>query len=182
MELLDGGFLHNCPVQVAYRESQLLWRDGGEARPDIFLSLGTGYNPEPRVTRPSFRRQRQPYRNIFTEARGVAEAYARAIRDCRHTWASFVDGMERAHPRGLFRESPEFRSRYIRLDLALNEGLPEIDETGKVGELEGLVRGQIPEAKEVAHRLIASCFYFKPGRAECKKPGPGYQICGKLSS
>jgi hypothetical protein len=44
--------------------------------------------------------------------------------------------------------------------------VPRLDQVNRVDELEALAAGSdLPEIREVAHRLIASCFYchFWPG-------------------
>ena len=169
--LCDGGVYHNCPVQVASTESRLIWDDVGE-HPDILLSLGTGYDPDAKRAKPSFSRRQKRHSHMFKEAKGLVNAYLQTINDTQTTWDTFVrESATRC------RESPELESRYIRLNPRLSGDVPKLDERGKVDELERLVDAWVPEAREVAHRLIASCFYFKPGVPE--KRDTGYRICGE---
>jgi predicted acylesterase/phospholipase RssA len=39
---VDGALYYNCPAQVAWNESKLLWPELGTRHPDLLLSLGTG--------------------------------------------------------------------------------------------------------------------------------------------
>jgi len=170
--LCDGGVYHNCPVQVASTESRLIWSDVRDVHPDIFLSLGTGYDPDAKRAKPNFSRRQKRHSHMFKEAKDLARAYLQTIKDSQTTWSMFVDESTKG-----CRNNPELESRYIRLDLRLDGDVPRLDERGKVDELEKLVDSRVPEAREVAHRLIASCFYFKPGVPE--KRDAGYRICGE---
>jgi hypothetical protein len=50
---LDGALYHNCPAQVAHRESRLIWPDTADMQPDILLSIGTGMDGEALEEEPS---------------------------------------------------------------------------------------------------------------------------------
>lgn len=178
-DLCDGGFYLNCPVEVASKESQLIWSDLGDLAPDIFLSLGTGYDPDPKKGKPALHPQAGRHGNIFREGKTFTVALLQTIKDCQATWRGFVGKTTER-----FRGNSELESRYIRLDVALPGKVPELDELDKVGQLEKYVEGWVPQAKEVAHRLVASCFYLKLQTIDPEKEGgqgQGHRIAGEFS-
>lgn len=158
---LDGGIYNNCPAKVALLERRLLWGDVADRHPDMLLSLGTGHilpdagiggaavPPNP-VHRPGF----------LVKTKAIVENIIEDQLLCEKAW----DDMVRMAT-ALCRNDRELTSRYIRLNVTVPDRVPRLDQVECVGELESLVlaRGS-DEEKEVAHRLIASCFFsvFQP--------------------
>ncbi|RYP24694.1 hypothetical protein DL765_000421 [Monosporascus sp. GIB2] len=181
-EFCDGGLYHNCPVKIASNERRLLWGDVEDMQPDIFLSLGTGRNSLANHASGSagegdFKRVKK--RHFFHRAWGIAAGLLQTTRECQSVWDEFVRKSTES-----CRNDPEFESRYIRINVEVPGGVPKLHEADKVEGLERLiVNNRIPEAREVAHRLIASCFYFRLVSAEpdfksleCR----GYVIKGEI--
>lgn len=57
----------------------------------------------------------------------------------------------------------EDRKRYIRINPALEEPVPKLDDVEKMNVLKDATRhivGDSPEVKMAALRLVAACFYF----------------------
>lgn len=47
---MDGGIYYNNPIQVADRERKLIWPNLQADEPDVIVSLGTGLNPDTKVS------------------------------------------------------------------------------------------------------------------------------------
>lgn len=173
----DGGLYHNCPVNIASNERRLLWSDVRDKQPDIMISLGTGHSPTDNgVVDPNGVEDRNPssgQRHLVKKVWRIAADMIQKIKECQSAWDEFVKESTDS-----VREDQEFTGRYIRLNIDVPGGVPALDETRRVLELEKLVaQRRIPQAQEVAHRLLASCFYFIPLPAPLNRPVG--QVCGK---
>lgn len=138
----DGGVRANNPLKVARRESAMIWPTA--ERPEIIVSVGTGYqSPSPPEDRPS--------RGILKD--GFIPRLFRSQLLC----APALDG-EQAWQEAWDEFPPELRQDSFRLNSHLPQGLPELDDAGRIHELNerqyavppGLIRG-----------LLATCFYFE---------------------
>ncbi len=130
----------------------------GAEHPDILLSLGTGWE-EPVHNHSSFQPRFGKFGKwgFFYRTWDVAASLLENILACQSIWSETV-----RESTASCRDVREYASRYIRLDVKIPGGVPKLDAFAKVDELESLaIRRGILEAKEVAHRLVASCFYLK---------------------
>ncbi|KAI8626701.1 hypothetical protein F5Y19DRAFT_445247 [Xylariaceae sp. FL1651] len=159
-EYIDGGLYNNCPVNVAYNERRLLW---GDVTPDILLSLGTGQHPRENHTASlgtliGASSKTPKRRHLLAEAWDVVVGLLDNIFECQGVWKQFVEDVGKAHS-----NKPDIMSRYIRMNIEIPNGVPQLDKLDQLERLEGLVSGKATtKAKEIAHRLVASCFYFNP--------------------
>lgn len=75
------------------------------------------------------------------------------------------------------------RHRYVRICPEFLSKLPKFDEVQRMDELEQeterLLRQNTEEVTEVAHRLVASSFFFEKEAGSVKKTAYGFQCAGK---
>ncbi len=126
--------------------------------PDLLLSLGTGRGEQDRSnTESKSRALGFGRRSFLTRTWDIAANMLESILACQGIWSDTIREST-SQCRGV----REYTSRYIRLDIEIPNGVPKLDSLDKVVDLENLVlRTGFSEAKEVAHRLVASCFYLK---------------------
>jgi hypothetical protein len=155
-DFLDGGFYNNCPAKIALSERQLLWGDVGDAHPDILLSLGTGHKlVDTDPAREVGNAATKQHRSIISRTWGMAGNLLEDQLECDKAWDDVV-----RQATGLCGKDRELVSRYVRLNVDIPRQVPRLDEVKRVEELEALVYAKEPnEAREVAHRLIASSFF-----------------------
>ncbi|KAK4445124.1 hypothetical protein QBC34DRAFT_441867 [Podospora aff. communis PSN243] len=167
-DFLDGGFYNNCPAKIALSERQLIWNDVGDAHPDLVLSLGTGHKlVDADLPKTPARKATKRPLAIFARTWTMAGSLLEDQLECDRAWEDVV-----RQATDLCGKNRELVSRYVRLNVDIPDQVPRLDEVRRVEELEALVHAKAPEeTREVAHRLIASCFLavFKPMPAE--KPG-----------
>lgn len=159
----DGGIYYNNPIELAMEEKGLIWPDSAEAHTDIVLSVGTAYNFQSshQVTSSSARISRWPKMSRAKRLAKLSTDQLQSTLDSEWAWRNFIrsnalsDGVE---------------GRYVRLNLPLPDDPPKLDEVSKMAELQEKTRSRCmrrrDEMKLIAHRLIASSFYFelKPDR------------------
>ncbi|KAK3995012.1 acyl transferase/acyl hydrolase/lysophospholipase [Cladorrhinum sp. PSN332] len=158
-EFVDGGLYHNCPVKIAVSEKRLLWSDVRMDDPDILLSLGTGKrNPaeDKYVLRPNIARIGR--RGIIGTAWELTAGLLENVFEGQSTWSEFYREATEQYRKPEIRE---YTSRYIRLNVDIPGVVPKLYMFDKVDEMESLVHERgITNAEEIAHRLVASCFYL----------------------
>lgn len=77
--------------------------------------------------------------------------------------------------------------RYIRLNPDLRQAPPPLDAKDQLDKLQKLVQQQLKtlemtrKVEDVAHRLIASCFFFNKSSITVHDKGDGYICSGKWS-
>jgi hypothetical protein len=190
---------HNNPVRVAYNESKLLWPDVQDCQPDILLSIGTGHNgaetngsaePYDRrwrraeitsdiIVTPSPRQRKLGIGEWFKNAEFVQNLNIMVNRvdnilNSEQIWINFKNDTLSS------REESEIR-RYQRINPKLGYRPPRLDDKGKLESLEYTVRENLRDNQlyrkkisRIAHRLVASSFYFE--RIGQRKYGSGY-VC-----
>lgn len=155
LKYIDGSIYHNNPASVAECERKLLWPDVRNQPPDIFLSIGTSVLP--RVTN---LKTKEPSRR-FPDALGFSELTNNFNNtlDAQKLWDKFYDEV---------RESSSTSSqRYVRLNPESPTGLVKLDDVNHMDKLRLHVKENLrspkwrDEIKSVAHRLIASSFFFE---------------------
>jgi hypothetical protein len=152
---IDGSIYYNNPASIAECERKLLWPDVRDQPPDIFLSIGTGASP-----RVANLETKEPSRS-FPIAKGISElvGYLGDTLNAQKAWEKFYDKV---------RESSSSTSqRYVRLNPELPTVLVKVDGVHQMDELRQHVKRTLrspkwrDEVKSVAHRLIASSFFFE---------------------
>lgn len=149
----DGGIYHNNPIKIADRERKLIWPNQQEEEPDIILSVGTLFSE----TKKEKRARTYAPKGIVSHMghlSKMAHDHMHSSLDSEKTWREYLN--VRA-PTG------ENRKRYIRLNPRVPEPPPGLDETKKMQGLQATTRlllGSDQQIKDLARRLVATCFYF----------------------
>ncbi|KAI1332169.1 hypothetical protein F5Y16DRAFT_215601 [Xylariaceae sp. FL0255] len=97
-------------------------------------------------------------------------------KQCERTWTRFVS----THvPR-----DASIRQRYRRICPEMLSKLPKFDDASKINDLERevleVLRLNMPELVEVAHRLVASVFFFEKDAGSVKQKGSGFTCSGAI--
>lgn len=157
---LDGAFYHNSPVRVAFQEHQLIWSDISSLHPDILLSIGTG-----RTKSPSLRsvdcQQRDP--KTYTEQIwSTVDSSVKHLLNCDKRWTQFIEAITQT------RGSEGKPRNYIRMNLPLSFAVPPLDAIQCLPalqqEAQQILHKNKKATKEIAHRLVASTFFFEKER------------------
>ncbi|KAK7452493.1 hypothetical protein Landi51_04381 [Colletotrichum acutatum] len=186
---LDGALYHNCPVLVAHHERRMIWPDIADTVPDILLSIGTGMNGLDSES------QTTPHRTEISKggetvtkrkrtflpvqlAQIAADRFDR-ILSCNAIWSDFKTDIlsQNSH---VTRDS---HRRHIRVNPDLRFKVPRLDAVNELESLEratkrylNMNRGKI---KEIAHRLVASCFFFEKDAGSVRQVKEGFECTGK---
>ena len=169
---IDGAIRRNNPVRIADEERRLIWP--GSCRLDIVLSVGSGLSIS----------QSRVKKKVASTKKGVVETtvprglreYVRIVYDmmsnalsCEKEWDDFVES---------YRSEPGITDVCHRLNVALRQDLPKIDDVGKIDFLqkaseehlrstrggEDYFNPDYQSAKEhiqaIARRLLSALFYF----------------------
>ncbi|KAF2012508.1 hypothetical protein BU24DRAFT_442957 [Aaosphaeria arxii CBS 175.79] len=183
---LDGAVFHNNPVRIANYESKLLWPDAERCHPDILLSLGTGRHgidePETFLNVDRGDNRRMQMRRKLYEASptvkkkrsmaalsGFAEIESwltiltkrvESVLDAENTWKEFRQEITAS--------SPIAASRYIRMNPRTSNRTPKMDDKAQLQTLQFEIQKKLGpttslglKIKAIAHRLVASSFYFE---------------------
>ncbi|KAK4185147.1 hypothetical protein QBC35DRAFT_538384 [Podospora australis] len=167
-EFTDGAIHNNCPVWVAHHERKLLWPDVSDRSADMLLSIGTGLGKTAQNAHANGKAellQRQRNTSGFSYVWRTAFDMLDSQTHCERVWSEYASQTSDG-------KSP--RSN-IRLNVQLSGDRPSLDNLAEMESLEKEARAKIsqnPDIKEVAHRLIASSFYFEK-RAPYQRKTPG---------
>ncbi|KAF2211774.1 hypothetical protein CERZMDRAFT_42792 [Cercospora zeae-maydis SCOH1-5] len=165
---LDGGIRSPNPAFIADRERRLIWPD--QLEPDIFLSLGTGQN---RITilQKLSDRQKAAYSSSASTESPPSQTTTKTSGRWRTKRTDDVLEAELAwqHFRQfVVRERSDHRGRrFVRFNPDLDREPPPADSKSDLLSLQVNVRKRLQTAhrqaalRNVAHRLIASCFYLE---------------------
>ncbi|KAK8066852.1 hypothetical protein PG997_013599 [Apiospora hydei] len=208
-EYADAGYKHACPVWVAHHEGKSIWRDNTShsAPPDIMLSLGTGRNLGDRedgssgtggeavaATPARGRGGAGNYKRSNTARSGSSDLAAQASAEGGYivrnpnapllvTFNNPQSGAQRltnAGSRGTGRGTSSRRRRRISWTSAtgiVRRGV----EDGRAGARDGEDAAAEPgEVTEVAHRLVASSFFFEKEAGSVKQTASGFQCTGSI--
>lgn len=142
--------------------------------PDLVLSLGTTYRPtsplSPEATA-------SPRTGLFAYGKSlykIAVDHIQASLDSEKAWDTYMNVLE--PPR-------EYRSRFVRINPALDEDPPRLDDVDRMSHIQSLVREQIRkdnQVSQVALQLVATCFYFERSPAVDTLSDNSYQCKGYL--
>ena len=176
---------HNNPIRIANYESKLIWPDVEECHPDILLSIGTGHNGQDTIgyTEPSGNDRRRSHTRDINARAANLEGRQRSfpalwafpevtqwlnvlfkrvdnILDSEQIWRSFRHDV-------LGTSSYLELLRYKRFNPKVDFMAPKMDDKGQVDKLHDDVKERLTKPQmqskilRIAHRLIASCFYFE---------------------
>jgi hypothetical protein len=193
---IDGAVHYNCPAVVVDSERRLIWDDVSEMPPDIFLSVGTGLSGDRKIAQSNGLLSPDPINKARLEtlkrkksASGLGYVW-RAAHDiidnqlnCEEIWSKLKHHAE-ARPTGKpYR--PEGKQRNIRINVPFPDRRPALDDIERIEFMEMLATRSAkanPLILEVAHRLVASCFYFqKDGTSHQNRETGEYTCFGKHS-
>ncbi|KAK0721616.1 hypothetical protein B0T26DRAFT_800576 [Lasiosphaeria miniovina] len=174
---IDGAVQYNCPAVVADSERRLIWDEVSEMPPDIFLSVGTGLSGNPKSAQSNGLSSLGPHDQArletlqhkgSTSGLGYMWRVAHDIIDsqlnCEELWTKFKHQAEASPTEKPYR-------RNIRINVPFPGQRPALDDVEHIElmELQAVRSARAdPLILEVAHRLVASCFYFQ-------KDGTSYQ-------
>ncbi|KAF2134377.1 hypothetical protein P153DRAFT_402048 [Dothidotthia symphoricarpi CBS 119687] len=179
---LDGAVFHNNPVRIANYESKLLWPEAEERHPDILLSIGTGRHEDDTdgflhgtrsdrrrlqvrdQTKPTTQDRRFiPGLRAFNEVEGWLNIFKKRVEsvlDAELTWKEFRKDV-------VGTSSPVAAERYIRINPTTKSRTPKMDDKTQIHILRNEIksdlrtRGMQMNIEKIAHRLVASSFYFE---------------------
>jgi hypothetical protein len=183
---LDGALYYNNPVRVANIERKLIWPDTINSPPDLFLSIGTGFNETIRLasetaTKPlgSLPRSPAPLQLIETQKRKKILQVPRILKlfkimkdrmdnliNTELSWINFTTD--------IFTPDQDVRSRYQRFNLDLGFEPPKMDKVDQLSVLEEQAHERLKEQgnrhkiRQIAFRLVASSFYFEKSMVPTK--------------
>lgn len=154
----DGGIRANNPVKIARRESALLWPSA--ERPELILSIGTGYESRGAIVPP------EPTRGIWYN--GFIPRLLRSqllfspALDGEQAWQDALDGFP-----------PDLRHDSFRLNCEFRQQLPALDDVTHIDALSAIAY-PIPDG--LIHALFATSFFFEldsmpvlcAGRVHCR--------------
>lgn len=175
----------------------MIWSDVGAQQPDIFLSIGTGHhgpNPKERTLETRRLLRRSTGESNASEHVPQPEVQPRStstllpfggqlwntvsgrfdnILNCTRIWDNFrLDVLE---------PYSNQRRRYIRLNPDLRFKVPSLDEVDRLGDLRNSVAREMQhntKLKEIAHRLIASTFFFEKVDSSTKENKDRFECKG----
>ena len=174
---LDGAFYYNNPVRIANLERKLIWPDTEHMHPDILVSIGTSLDhststscskqsptfPIPSMTNAQSEglQKRTTLRHFpqFNNMLNLLLNRADNILNTELAWDSFMVDIKPS--------KDHEQSRYQRLNPIIQYRPPALDEVHEMDKLQldvytAMRRGpQNSMARKVAHRLIASSFFFE---------------------
>lgn len=191
MVFMDGGFLHNNPLDIATEEAQRIADSHRlSTTPDFLLSLGTCLSQDYKDPQ-SYQRQfekfckREEKDSMFKSGKLktpvlTAKTILRAVQfqvklniDSERKWEQWNE-----------RSPPAWTSRAIRVNPDLEEEPPALYEVDKVTPLRYTVTGwlQDPDSvaliKDISCRLVASSFYFERHGHSEKERGSSIRLHG----
>ncbi len=154
----DGGLYHNNPIEIADIERKLIWPEMERQYPDIVLSLGTGFNPASKKA--VLEAAPPPRLGIVAHLRSLiqlAEDHIASSLDSEKRWNSYWKTL------GL--RSKQDQKRFRRLNPRLDYDPPQLDDVRAMANLQETVREFFQSESryiyDIAHQLVASCFYFE---------------------
>ncbi len=100
------------------------------------------------------------------------------IFDSEFAWREFVDLIAT--------EGTEVGSRYIRINPDIGEDPPKLDAKDQIRQLQSDTKRALKRTrmatkiKHVAHRLVASSFFFRPASRPTAEPGDVFKCSGMI--
>ncbi|RYP02992.1 hypothetical protein DL764_005446 [Monosporascus ibericus] len=191
---LDGGLDHKNPIWVAHHETKLIWGDAAKSTPDLMLSIGTGSQVRDQVKpsngRTSRATQASSGSSVHSGQQTIRTPLAIPVlsstgsqrlheyKECDRAWQRFMSGSSNH-----LQVADDSDQHYIRISPELLMPIPKFDQIHKMDEVEQEVEEvlqQMPEIREIAHRLIASSFFFEKNPGSIRHTSSGYMCTGKF--
>lgn len=157
----DGALRCNNPVFVADKERKVIWPELSTEDPDIMLSLGTGFDPQPPMAGEPPSLPQTGVGNFIQKVTDMGYLAVLEDMDCEKKWRDFT------HCLRIDDQDEERLSRYKRLNPPLKSPIPKLDAVHEVDNLQEKVvewlgsEKMVTETRIVANTLIASLFYFE---------------------
>jgi hypothetical protein len=175
----SGKSMFSRTPHVALAEARKIWPDIEE--PDLLLSLGTGKAtiPSKLETKPAKNNSahcKPWFKEAFEKVQNFTDQYLRSdsdVIDAERTWQQdFVSEITS-------RTTRLSRRRFIRLNLDIGK-LPAQNQESQIQRLSTLVRDKLQDPsvavlRVIAHRLIATSFYFQAGATRTDVHGRRYR-------
>ncbi|KAI1362066.1 FabD/lysophospholipase-like protein [Xylaria arbuscula] len=192
---IDGALYHNNLVWVAHHETKLIWGDKAPCPPDILLSLGTGkhdkHSGDTQVSRsskptdipssPEGKLKTRVSQSFPRQMLSIAFDRIDKLLECNTIWNNYLAENQFTD---LGRGSNFIKRRFIRVNPDLGFEVPRLD---AVNDLEGLEKAanhnlsqSAPRIREIAHRLVASSFFFEKDAGSVKPTTTGYECTGLI--
>lgn len=174
----DGGLKFNNPVVVADQEWKLLWPNLANKHPDILLSIGTGYDPNPKPEMDKGGRRLRAKRGALEFAKVLLKIATQQIESsvgCEQTWSNFL--------RSLPIHDEDKAAKYHRLNIDLPNKLPRIDQVDHMALLRRAAEDfcyNNPLIDQISTKLIASLFYFRLDGASRMSQGMKWDCEGTI--
>ncbi|KAI1079978.1 hypothetical protein F5B20DRAFT_147122 [Whalleya microplaca] len=194
-EYIDGSKHHACPVWIAHHEKNLIWSDASNSSPDIMLSVGAGRNVrDKRISQGSRPSHMIPDDSSLVSVTdsdlarkgGLPSKSAIKIhflddyQRCDLAWDKFIAASDVLD---LLQTTDDIR-KYIRFSPELNMKIPKFDDIQMLDELEReadeVLQQNVLEIKEIAHRLVASTFFFDKELSSVEQTTSGYACRGSI--
>lgn len=168
----------------------MIWPDIADTVPDLLLSIGTGMSSLDNEGQPSSHRAEvsQGENVVWRKktflpvqlAQIAADRFDRLL-SCNAIWADFKADIlsQVGHP------ARDNHRRHIRINPDLLSKVPRLDAVGELDSLERLtkryIRSHMCKITEVAHRLVASCFFFEKDVGSVKPVSDGFECTGEYA-
>lgn len=180
---------------VAHHERKLIWGDVRDAMPDILLSIGTGTecsdgdgeyssrlaNARHEEEEPSSAKPKPKSAKSFFPMdmwRMVTDRLGSLMR-CSEIWDGFITQNSTTSRQGRLGG----HRRLIRINPTMRGKVPDLDEVDQLRNMErsanSYLRQNQPKIREVAHRLIASTFFFEKQKGSVRSMEVGFACTGE---
>ncbi|KAM7198241.1 hypothetical protein V8F20_006268 [Naviculisporaceae sp. PSN 640] len=189
----DGAIHNNCPVLVADHERGLIWNDVRDWSPDILLSLGTGCGPvSEEEVRKNIREAEKMHDGKATKTSGFRYMLRLAFHiidnqiNCEKKWEEYCRRSQTPGSEHMRVLEQETQRRQLRINVDFPTERPALDAIRKLHEIENQAVKAVeynPDIREIAHRLVASSFYFEQKRGNPRRQegvGYGYTVEGTI--
>ncbi|KAK8041498.1 hypothetical protein PG994_014505 [Apiospora phragmitis] len=154
---------------------------GNYKRSNTSRSLGSDLSPRLAESGYIVRNPSAPLLVTFNNPQSGAQRLTNAASRGDRTWSKFL---HQSSPAQAAVVAERDRCRYMRVCPEFLNKLPKFDEVQRMDELEReterLLKQDPGEVTEVAHRLVASCFFFEKDAASVKQTASGFQCTGSI--
>jgi hypothetical protein len=196
-EYWDGALYHNNPIIVANHERRLLWPDVAASHPDVVLSIGTGHKRpeggetssetssfgqttlEPQTSDGNSKKE-WSQKPRWAQLWGVLVHRVRDILDSDRRWDDFLRDIDAS-------SNTITQQRYQRINVYLGRDPPELDDVNQVEWMRAQTEERLKnnpkyslQVQEVAHQLLASCFFFEKSASNPVDCPLGFQVAGVI--
>jgi len=177
-------------VWVAHHERKLIWGDVAGALPDLLLSLGTGTNGLEESDKATASagdegnsaggKKHKITKSFLPLMWSIATERLDRLMECNIILKNFI---AESVSSDFTRSSSGNHRRFIRINPDIRSSVPRLDAVDEMDNLEKSVKeyleSNMQRVREVAHRLIASTFFFEKDRNSVTQVQNGFQCSGK---